>query len=162
MEEEQKLCLAEPTLELLEKLLLQVQTQLLEEMQDLEALAAEVVQEATVEVVCMQQHLLNLNQEEREATVEREVMEAVAEEGAKEGEVVAALQEQEVQEVLAALEEEVEAAVVLVVLEVVLEKEILLVMVQQEAMAEGEEVEALVEVVIKTQFLVAVALVALD
>ena len=50
MEGEQKLCLAEPTLELLENLLLQVQTQLLEEMQDLEALAAEVEVEALVEV----------------------------------------------------------------------------------------------------------------
>ena len=70
---------------MVENLLLQVQTQLLEEMQDLEALAAEVVQEALVEVVFIIHQVWSLNQEEMEATVELVVMEAVAEAGAAEG-----------------------------------------------------------------------------
>lgn len=159
MEGEQKLCLAEPTLEVMEETPPQVQTQLLEEMQVLEALAAEAEVEALVERVGIIQMVL-LNQEGMEATVEREVMEAVAEEGATEGELLIALQEQEVQEILAALEEEVEAAVVLVLLEVLLEEEIMVVMVQQEVMAEEEVGEE--KVIVTTQVLVAAALVALD
>ena len=50
-EEEQKLCLAEPTLELTEEALLQVQMQLLEKMEGGEALAAEVAAEEVVELV---------------------------------------------------------------------------------------------------------------
>lgn len=159
VEGEQKLCLAEPTLEVMEETPPQVQTQLLEEMQVLEALAAEAEVEALVERVGIIQMVL-LNQEGMEATVEREVMEAVAEEGATEGELLIALQEQEVQEILAALEEEVEAAVVLVLLEVLLEEEIMVVMVQQEVMAEEEVGEE--KVIVTTQVLVAAALVALD
>lgn len=153
MEGEQKLCLAEPTLEIGEETPPQVQTQLLEEMQDLEALAAEVEVEALVEGVIL------LNQEEMEVTVELVVMEAAVEREVLEGMMLVPLQEQEVQEVLAALEEEVEAAVVLGLLWAILEEEIMVVMVQQEAMAEEEVGE---EVIVEAQVLVAAALVALD
>ena len=52
MEEgEQKLCLVEPTLELMEEMPLQVQMQLLEKMEGGEALAAEVVVEEAAELV---------------------------------------------------------------------------------------------------------------
>ena len=68
------------------------------------------------------------------------------------------LQEQEVQEVLVALEEEAEAAELLGLVQVILEEEIMVVMVQQEAMVE-EEVGEVGEV---QEVLVAVALVALD
>lgn len=77
MEGEQKLCLAEPTLEIREKMLLQVQMLLLEEMQDLEALEAEADAEGMVGTVIIQ--ALPIDQEQMEAAVEREVMEAVAE-----------------------------------------------------------------------------------
>ena len=161
MEGEQKLCLAEPTLELLENLLLQVQTQLLEEMQDLEALAAEVEVEALVERGGGIQVVL-LNQEQMEATVEREVMEAVAEEGATEGELLVALQEQEVQEILVALGAEAEAAEMLGLVQEAVEEEIMVVMVQQEAMAEEEE-GAVVRILNPIrEVLVAAVLVELD
>ena len=80
MEEgEQKLCLVELTLELTEKAPLKVQMQLLEKMEGGEALAAEVVQEVLVEEVILT-HLpllvLVINQEQMEAVVVREVMEA--------------------------------------------------------------------------------------
>lgn len=161
MEGEQKLCLAEPTLEMGEETPPQVQVQLLEEMQDLEALAAEVVQEALVEVVGIIQVVL-LNQEQMEATVEREVMEAEVEKVVMEGLPMKALQEQGVQEVLVALEEEVEAAEILVLLQVLMEKEIMVVMVEQEVMAEEEEgaVKRLVNPI--REVLVAAVLVALD
>ena len=52
MEEgEQKLCLVEPTLELMEEMPLQVQMQLREKMEGGEALAAEVVVEEEAELV---------------------------------------------------------------------------------------------------------------
>ena len=70
------------------------------------------------------------------------------------------LREQEVQEVLAVLGEEVEAAEMLVLLQVLLEQEIMAVMVQQGAMAEEGGVEGLL--VIMAEVLVAVALAALD
>ena len=51
VEGEQKVCLVEPTLELMEEMPLQVQVQLLEKMEDGEALAAEVAAEVMVELV---------------------------------------------------------------------------------------------------------------
>ena len=84
MEEgEQKVCLAEPKLEKVEETPLQVQLQLLEEMQDGEALAAEVVLEAKVETVGS--FPLFLVQALMEVSVEVEVMGAVVEEGEEEG-----------------------------------------------------------------------------
>ena len=54
MEEgEQKLCLVEPTLGLTEKVPLQVQVQVMEEMEGGEALAAEVVLEVMAEMVML-------------------------------------------------------------------------------------------------------------
>ena len=50
-EEEHELCLVEPTLELMEETPLQVQGQVMEEMQDMEALAAEEVLEEAAELV---------------------------------------------------------------------------------------------------------------
>ena len=87
VEEEQRLCLVEPTLELLEEMLLQVQMQLMEEMQDMEALEAEEDVEALVEMVILVELLLVLlviGQQQMQVAVEREVMEVAAEEGAKE------------------------------------------------------------------------------
>ena len=49
-EGEQRLCLVEPPLELMEETPLQVQMQLLEEMQDMEALVVEEVMEAAADV----------------------------------------------------------------------------------------------------------------
>ena len=157
MEEEQKLCLAEALLELMEIGLLQVQMQLLEEMQDLEALEAEVEAEATEVMVIMFQVFL-LDQQQMEVKAEREVMEAVAEEGATEDGLLIALREQEVQEVLAVLEEGVGAAEMVGLLQLV-GQEIVVVMVQQEAMAEEGEEEGLIVI---EEILVAAALVALD
>ena len=120
MEEgEQKLCLVEPIMELTEKTPLQVQMQLLEKMEALEALGAEEGAEAMVEMVGIVQIILH--QEQMEVAVELVVMEAVAEQGAKEGMLLTALQQQEVQEILAVLEEGVEAAEVLGMLQVLLE-----------------------------------------
>lgn len=59
-EGEQKLCLVEPTLGLTEKAPLQVQMQLLEKMEDGEALAAEVVLEDMAEMVMLVQMLLKI------------------------------------------------------------------------------------------------------
>ena len=107
MEEgEQKLCLVEPTLELAEKAPLQVQVQLLEEMEGGEALAAEEGVVALVEWVGLV-HLV-VSQEQMQVMEGREVMEAVAEQVALEGRLLIVLQGQEVQEVLAVLEEEAE------------------------------------------------------
>lgn len=50
-EGEHKLCLVEPTLERMEKVPLQVQVQLLEAMEDMEALEVEAAAEATAELV---------------------------------------------------------------------------------------------------------------
>ena len=109
MEEgEQKLCLVEPTLELTEEMPLQVQVQLTEEMQDMEALVAEVVQEEEEDsVLCLP---LLLIQQEMEVMAELEAMEAAVVQEEEEGAsilVAAILQEREVQGVLAALEAEV-------------------------------------------------------
>ena len=156
MEEgEQKLCLAEPPLELGEKMLLQVQVQLLEEMQDMEALEAEEEGEALVGSVIMSQVIL-LDQEQLEVKAEREVMGAVVEQEAQEGLVLVALREQEAKEVLAVLEEEVGLAEMLGWLQV--EDTIMVVMVQREAMAEAEGVV----VVVMAELLALAALVALD
>ena len=77
MEEgEQKVCLAEPTLELMEEMLLQVQMQLLGAMQVLEALAAEAVLEALVEMAW--NFPLLMVQGQKEVKVERVVMAAAA------------------------------------------------------------------------------------
>ena len=139
VEGEQKVCLAEPTLELVEETPLQVQMQLMEAMEGGEALAAEValVEEAAKSVMCIP---LILNKQEMEVLVELEVMEA-AEEWEEGGGVSlrkTIIQEREVQEVLAVLEEEAEAAEVLGTLA----EEIMVVMVQQEVMVEVEGVAA--------------------
>ena len=113
MEGEQKLCLVEPTLELTEKAPIQVQVQLLEEMEALEALAAEEEEEALVEGVGLIQILLLvlvINQEQMQVLVELVVMEAVVELVVLVEVLLIALQEQGVQEVLVVLEEEAEAA----------------------------------------------------
>ena len=172
MEEgEQKLCLAEPALEIVERGLLQVQMQLMEEMQALEALAAEAVLEARAEVVIIIQMFLRLplltllliNQEQMEAVVEREVMEAAEAEEGMEGRLLKALQEREVQEILAVLEAVAEAAEMLGRLLVLMEDTIMVAMVQQEAMAEAEGVaeerRAATMIVV---LMVAVALAVLD
>ena len=109
-EGEQKLCLVEPTLELAEKAPLKVQVQLLEGMEGGEALAAEAVLEVEAEMVGLVLLLKTINQQQMEAAVGQEVMEAVAEQEVLEGMLMTALQGQEVQEILAVLEEEVEAA----------------------------------------------------
>ena len=159
----QKLCLVEPTLELMEKVPLKVQVQLLEEMEGGEALAAEEDAEALVEGVGVIQMFLlllinTINQEQMEAVVELVVMEAVVEQGALEGGLVIALQGQEVQEILAVLEEEAEAAEMLEVLQVLLEEKVMVVMAEREAMAEAEGV--VVEAM--TALSALAALVALD
>ena len=104
MEEgERKLCLAEPTLELTEETPLQVQMQLLEEMQDMEALEVEVELADSEETVL---YSLLIVQQQKEVMVELEVMEAEVEVEGVEGALViiaAIQQEQEVQEVLAVL-----------------------------------------------------------
>ena len=158
MEEgEQKLCLVEPTLELMEKTPLQVQMQLLEKMGGGEALAAEEEVEAKVEV--FPPNLLL--QQEMEVLAELEVMEAGVVEGTMEGWLIIVLPKQgeEVQEVLAVLEEEAAEVGLLDGLEV-MQHFIVLVMAQQEAMAEEEVEEE--DIIVKAQVLVAVALVALD
>ena len=161
MEEgEQRLCLAEPTLELVEKTPLQVQMQLQEKMEDGEALAAEVV----LEVLAAQSAaniLLLPSQQEMEATAEREVMEAAAAKVVREGAsfLKALLQEREVREVLAVLEEEAEVAEMLGILA----NQIVVVMAQQEVMAEVEGVAVQREAAFKeAEVMVAVALVVLD
>ena len=169
MEEgEHELCLVEPLLGLVEETPLQVQMQLMEEMQGMEVLAAGEVLEEMVERVGVIPPLLlqilimllPLNQEQMEVSVEREVMEAVAEEGVKGGGFLTALQEQEVQEVLAVLEEGVEAAEMLGLLRVLMEEKVMVVMVQQEGMAEVEG--AVVIAIIVVVVLVAAALAVLD
>ena len=166
MEEgEQKLCLVEPTLELTEETLLQVQMQLLEKMEGGEALAAEEEAEALVEGVgLIQLPLLALviNQEQMQVLVEQGVMEAVVEQEGVEGRLLIALQGQEVQEVLAVLEEGVEAAEVLGRLQVLIQQEKMLVMVQQEVMVEVEGAAVIILIVQVKEILVAVALAALD
>ena len=162
MEEgEQKLCLVEHTLELVEEAPLQVQVQLLEEMQDMEALEAEEEAEALVEgVVLIHLPLLALviNQEQMRVLVELVVMEAAAEQGEEEGTLLIALQGQEVQEVLAVLEEEAEAAEMLVLLQVLLEEKVMLVMAEREVMVEAEGVVAVAMMALSAL----AALVALD
>lgn len=136
MEEEgQKVCLVEVPLEIGEKMPLQIQMQLLEEMQDLEALEAEAGAEAEVEKVIFL--VLVANQQEMVAKVGLVVMEVVAGAEEREGTVLITMQEQEMQEVLAVLEEGAEEVEMLGLVDGVVE-----VMVQQEAMA---EVEAAVE-----------------
>ena len=111
MEEgEQKLCLVEPTLELMEKTPLQIHLQLVEKMEGGEALAAEEGAEAMVEMAMIIHLLLLLltDQEQMQLSVELEVMVEAAEQEALEGIVMTTLQEREVQEVLAVLEEEAE------------------------------------------------------
>lgn len=88
MVEEDKLCLAEVPMELME------------ELEDREALEAVEVMGALMAIIMV------ANQQEMEAAVEREVMGAVAEGEQGEGMLEIAKQEQEVQEVLAVLEEE--------------------------------------------------------
>lgn len=145
VEGERKLCLVGVPLEIAENRLLQVQMQLLEAMEDGEALAAEEVLEALVEGVGGIHLLLVLiiiNQEQMQVAVEREVMEAAAEQEEGAEMLLKALQEQEMQEVLAVLEEEVEAAEILGMLRVLMGDTIMAVMVQQEVMAEAEDVAA--------------------
>ena len=113
MEVEHELCLVEPPLELMEEVLLQVQMQVMEEMQDMEALEVGVVLEEAVETHTKTLILLLIIQEEMEVSVEQEVMGAVAAEVAAEatlGLLAAIFQEQEIRQELVALEEEVEAA----------------------------------------------------
>ena len=159
VEGEQRLCLVEPTLEIMEEVPLQVQMQPLGAMEGGEVLAAVAVAVAVVESA----HRLPLiiNQEEMEAVVELVVMEAAAEAEVWEGALLLKtkiLQEQEVQEVLAVLEEAAAAAEVLGTLA----EEIMVVMVQQEVMAEEEGVEVLLVFLAKLEVLVAAALAALD
>ena len=158
MEEgEQKLCLVEPTLELMEKTPLQVQMQLLEKMGGGEALAAE----DEPEVMVVRETLILIHQEQMEAAVELVVMEAAAEQGAVEGGLLTPIQGQEVQEVLVVLEEEAEEAEVLRRLEVLTEELVMVVMVELVVMAEVEGVAA---TAIQTAAVASVvaALVALD
>ena len=158
MEEgERKLCLVGVPLELTEETALQVQMQLLELMEDREALEAGEEAEALVEVVPPNLLL----QQEMEVLAEMAVMEAEVGEGTMEGWLHLVLPEQgeEVQEVLAVLEEEAEEVGLLDGLQV-MQHFIVLVMVQQEAMAEEEVEEE--DIIVKAQVLVAAALVALD
>ena len=77
MEEgEQKGCLVEPKLEKKEEMPLQVQMQLLEAMEGMEALEAVAEQEEAGATVIIEQLLSN--QEQLEALVVQEVMEAAA------------------------------------------------------------------------------------
>ena len=154
MEEgERKLCLVELPLELGEKTPLQVQMELMEEMEDREALAAEVVLEVMADtVLCLP---LILIQQKMEVSAELVVMEAAAAVEDREGAsmlVAAIIQEREVQEVLAALEGEAVAVEVLVILT----QEIGAVRAEQEVMAEVEGVA------VAAVAAVAVPLVALD
>ena len=73
-----------------------------------------------------------------------------------------ALQEQEIQQELVALEEEAEAAEMLGILQVLMAEEIVVVMVRQEAMAEAEGVAAARLAAIAVVLMVAAALAALD
>lgn len=155
-EGEQKLCLVEPTLELTEKEPLKVQVQLLEEMEGGEALEAEEDVEALVDMVFLVH--LPLNQEQMEATVEREVMEAAAEQGEEEGMLLITLQGQEVQEILVVLEEEAEAVEMLGILRVLVEEKVMAVMAELEAMAEAEGVVVKANIALSAL----AALVALD
>lgn len=154
-EGERKLCLVEPPLELMEEMPLQVQMQLLEKMQDMEALEAEEGAEARGAMATF----LVRHQEQMEASVEREALEAEVEREEWEGMLMIPLQEQEIQEVLAALEGEAEAAEMLGWVQVLMEKEIMVVMVEQEVMA---EVEGAAVLNIKVEVVVAAALVVLD
>ena len=157
MEEvEQKLCLVEPTLELTEKAPLKVQVQLLEEMEGGEALAAEEEAEALVELVGLM--VLVISQEQMQVLVELVVMEAAVEQGALEDRLLMTLQGQEVQEILAVLEEEAEAAEMLGRLQVLMEEKVMVVMAEREVMAEAEGV--VVEAMMALSALA--ALVALD
>ena len=161
MEEgERKLCLVELTLELTEKIPLQVQMQLLEKMEGGEALAVEAV--VGEQVAQSTANILLLpSQQEMEATAELVVMEAEAAEVVWEGALFlkALIQEREVLVELEVLEEEAEVAEVLDILA----KEIGVVMAQQEVMAEVEGVAVfLVGVSLAVEVLVAAALVALD
>ena len=151
-EEEQELCLAEPTLEIREETPLQVQVQVMEEMQDMEALEAEEVLEVEVEAAT-----LIIIQVEMEATVELVVMEAAAEVAEKEEAFLGTeiIQEREVQEVLVVLGEEAEAVEMLDHLAA----ELMVVMVEQEVMA---EVEGVVALAIEAALADMAALVALD
>ena len=82
MEEgERKLCLAEPPLELKEETPLQVQMQILELVEDREALAAEVVLEEEAEWDTFRPIPSNLDQEQMEVLVGLAVMEAAVEQG---------------------------------------------------------------------------------
>ena len=115
MEEgERKVCLVEPTLELGEKIPLQVQMQLAEKMEGGEALAAEAEVEEKVA-----QSAINIplppSQQEMEAVAELVAMEAEAAEVVMEGasSLKALIKEQEVREILVVLEEEAEVAEVL-------------------------------------------------
>ena len=96
-----------------------------------------------------------------EATAELEVMEAAAAEAVWEGAsfLKALIKEREVREVLAVLEEEAEVAEALGILA----KEIMVVMVQQEVMAEVEDVAGQWEAAFKeVEVMVAAVAVALD
>ena len=83
-EGERKLCLAELPLELTEEAPLQVQVQLLEEVEDREALAAEEEAEALAEADTKTLKILFILHQGMEASVELVAMEAVAEEAAEE------------------------------------------------------------------------------
>ena len=63
MEEGEELCLVEPTLELMEEMVLQVQMELLELVEDREALAAEVALEGEAEADTVREPPLLLVQE---------------------------------------------------------------------------------------------------
>ena len=122
-EVEVKLCLVEVPLELME-----------EEMQDMEALEAGEDREAMVGIPLL------LLQQGREVSAEREVMVAAVEQEAEEGRLVRTLREQEVQQGLVVLEEEVELVEVLGRL-VAVQEAVMVVMAEQEVMAEAEEQE---------------------
>ena len=122
-EVEVKLCLVEVPLELME-----------EEMQDMEALEAEEDREAMVGIPLL------LLQQGREVSAEREVMGAAVEQEAEEGRLVRTLREQEVQQGLVVLEEEAELVEVLGRL-VAVQEAVMVVMAEQEVMAEAEEQE---------------------
>ena len=156
-EVEHKLCLVEPTLEKMENGLLQVQMQLMGAMEDGEALEAAAEVEVMVDMVIILHQVL-LHQQQMEAMAEQEVMEAVAEEEVLGDGLLKTLQEQEVQEVLAVLEEAAEAAEMRGFSHLKVE-EIMVVMVQQEAMAEEGEKEG---VLVIKEVLVAAVAVALD
>ena len=100
-----------------------------------------------IEFLNHKNNLGNLNlidQEQMELSVQQEVMEAAAEQEAEVDGVVIPLQEQEVQEVLVVLEEGVEAAEYSDHLGLLLQQEKMLVMAQQEVMAEVEGAAAVV------------------